>query len=137
MQVTSQITLMPAPADRFLLGQTKSAAMQALERTVGKLAPTNIPLLLSGENGTGKDILDHQIHQRSLKATQPLVKVICAFLSGESLSAQFSGHSNGDGEAGTLFLKEISELDHIGQRTLLYSLPQEELTPSERLRGPR
>ena len=124
---------MPASADnRFLLGQNNSAAMQALERTVAKLAPTNIPLLLIGESGTGKEILAQQIHQRSLKGTQPLVKVICAFLSGESLSAHFNGHTNGDEQAGTLFLKEISELDPIGQRTLLYSLPQD-VTPAENL----
>ncbi len=106
--------------------------MQALERTVGKLAPTNIPLLLIGESGTGKEILAQQIHQRSLKGTQPLAKVICAFLSGESLSAHFNGHSNGDGQAATLFLKEIGELDPISQRTLLYSLSQD-VTPAENL----
>src|SRR2546427_12344934 len=114
---------MSASADnRFLLGQTNSAAMQALERTVGKLAPTNIPLLLIGESGTGKEILAQQIHQRSLKGTQPLVKVICAFLSGESLSAQFSGHSNGDGEAGTFFLQGIRGLHNIRPGAPLFSV---------------
>lgn len=111
--------------------------MRAIEELVSKLAPTNIPLLLVGENGTGKEILAHQIHQLSLKSGQSFVKVVCAFLSSESLSAHFKGSNNGTEEAGTLFFREISELDQISQRTLQYSLPQEEFTATQNFSGPR
>ena len=104
---------------------------------VAKLAPTNIPLLLIGENGTGKEILANRIHQLSLMSGQPLVKVICAFLNSESLSAHFKRSNNGKEEKGTLFCREISELDPVSQRTLQYSLPQEELTATQRCTGPR
>ncbi len=138
MQKTSLTKPIPVSGEnRFQLGQTNSPAMHALERMVAKLAPTNIPLLLIGESGTGKEILAQQIHQLSPRGSQPLVKVICAFLSGESLSAHFNGHSNGDGHRGTLFLEEISELDHTSQRNLLYSLPQEGCNPSDDFGGPR
>jgi two-component system response regulator AtoC len=122
---------------RFLLGQTNSPAMHALERMIAKLAPTNIPLLLIGESGTGKEILAQQIHQLSPKVSQPLVKLICAFLSAESLSAHFNGRSNGDGQAGTLFLKEISELEDSSQRNLLHSLPSSDVSITEGFNGQR
>src|SRR5437016_13405543 len=92
MQMASLTSVTPPSDDsRCLLGQTNSPAMQALERMVAKLAPTNIPLLLIGESGTGKEILAQQIHQLSPKGSQPLVKLICAFLSAESLSAHLTG----------------------------------------------
>ena len=129
---------MPVSGDnRFLLGKTNSPAMHALELMVAQFAPTNIPLLLIGESGTGKNVLAQQIHQLSPKSRQPLVKVICAFLSGQSLSAHFNGPSNGDGKPGTLFLEEISELDHTSQRDLLHSLPPADFTPADDVSGPR
>lgn len=124
-------------ANRFLVAQIHSPAMRALDRMIAKLAPTNIPILLIGESGTGKEILAQQIHQRSLKSDQPLLKVISAFVGGESLSSHFTGRTNGDGPAGTLFLKEISELDDTNQRNLLYSLPEADCTPLSNSRGPR
>lgn len=104
---------------------------------MAKLAPTAIPLLLIGESGTGKEILAQQIHQLSPIAGRPLVKVICAFLTGDTLSVHFSGRSNGSGQAGTLYLEEISELELTSQRTLLYSLPQEDGTPAVGINAPR
>jgi two-component system, NtrC family, response regulator AtoC len=127
MHTTALTKLMPSSGDnRFLLGRTASPAMHAVERIVAKVAPTNVPLLLIGESGTGKEVLAQLIHQLSLRANEPLVKVICAFVSSESLPAYFNGHNNGDEHIGTLFLKEIAELDSTSQRNLLYSLPQED-----------
>lgn len=129
---------MPGTGDnRFLLGPTNSPAMHALERMVAKLAPTNIPLLLVGESGSGKEILAQQIHQLSGNASLPFYKLICAFLSDESFSTCFNGRCNGDLQAGTLFLEEISELDLTSQRNLLYSLPQQDSAPAESVSGPR
>jgi len=138
MQMASLTKVTPRSDDsRFLLGQANSPAMHALERMIAKLAPTNIPLLLIGESGTGKEILAQQIHQLSPKGSQPLVKLICAFLSAESLSAHFNGCSNGDGQARTLFLKEINELDDSSQRNLLHSLPPSDVSITEGFNGQR
>lgn len=138
MHRTALIKLVPGSGDnRFLLGRTASPAMYAVERMVAKVAPTNIPLLLTGESGTGKEILAQQIHQLSPRAGEPLIKVICAFVSGESLPAYLNGHNNGDGHIGTLFLEEIGELDHASQRNLLYSLPQDDAVPAKTSAGPR
>jgi two-component system response regulator AtoC len=99
----------------------------AVARTIEHIAPTNISVLLIGESGTGKEFLANQIHRLSLRSTEPLRKVICASATAESLSAHFtrkSDEKNSASNAGTLFLKEISELDAATQRSLLYSLPQ-------------
>jgi two-component system, NtrC family, response regulator AtoC len=138
MQTTALTKLISGSGEnRFLLGRTASPAMHAVERIVAKVAPTSIPLLLSGESGTGKEILAQRIHQLSPRAGEPLIKVICAFVGGESLPAYFNGHNNGDGHIGTLFLEEIGELDPKSQRNLLYSLPEEDAAPSQTPARPR
>ena len=109
---------------------------------IAQIAPTNIPVLLVGESGTGKETLAHHIHEVSLRADKPLVKAICASLTNESLAVHFgnnhhSGSNNGNQGAGTLFLKEIGELDPTSQRNLLYSIPPQGCAPADSFTGPR
>jgi two-component system, NtrC family, response regulator AtoC len=118
------------PFDRraFLLMHSCSPAMQAVERAVANIAPTNIPVLLVGESGTGKEFLAQQIHELSTRRNRTLTRVICASSNGQSLAAHFESDGVQGGEAenrsGTLFLKEISELDLLSQRSFLYCLPE-------------
>lgn len=114
-----------------------SPAMQALERTVADVAPTDIPVLLVGESGTGKEVLARRIHGFSSRRDGPLVKVSCASLNAESLSALLrdaEGRSgtNGESDAGSVFFDEISELDSICQRNLLCALPDGDAAPRPR-----
>lgn len=136
-----------------------SPAVQALERALGDIALTNIPVLLIGESGTGKKFLAQQIHRLSPRRNEPLAKVICAATAGETFAAYFppagngqdignggSGGNGGNGNAngphveaapGSLFLEEISELDGLSQRNLLYALPDSDAGGEQHDRNPR
>jgi two-component system, NtrC family, response regulator AtoC len=102
------------------------------------VAPTNIPILLSGESGTGKRRVAQQIHRLSSRRNEPMIKVICTSLDGETVSKYFRTDDDGAcGCRGTLFLEEISELSPASQRSLLYALPDADASLEEALEGPR
>jgi len=127
--------------DLHLLGtQRESMSMEALERTLARIAPTTIPVLLVGECGTGKAFLAQRIHQLSPRHAEPMARTICSGLTPECLASYF-GHATskeGDGRTiGTLFLKEISELSSTSQRSLLYSIPDGDLIGNEDSGDPR
>ncbi|MFZ0038687.1 MAG: sigma 54-interacting transcriptional regulator [Candidatus Acidiferrales bacterium] len=105
-----------------------SAAIRTLVSVITELAPTNIPILLVGESGTGKQIFARRIHQMSARQDEPFVKISCASVNADSLGAELGLNGNGNGDAphaarGTVFFDEISELDAACQRSLLCSLP--------------
>lgn len=109
----------------------ESPAMQALGRVIADIARTNIPVLLTGDSGTGKEIVAVHIHRQSQRAAQPFVKIVCATVVAEDLSEKQDG--NGP-SAGTLLLDEISELDPACQTKLLHVLPDQTAEPGK---GPR
>jgi two-component system response regulator AtoC len=131
-----------AGSNGFNYENSVSPGAQAMERTIALVAPTNIPVLLVGESGTGKRLVAQQIHHLSSQREQPLVTMICNSLVRESLVACF-GQGKGDQDAtglnrpGTLFLEEISELDPANQRNLLYTLPDEDKNHAASIAGPR
>src|ERR1700690_1274183 len=105
-----------------------SPAMLTLQGLVAEIATTNIPILLMGEIGTGKEAFAQYIHQRSERRQEQLVKIACASKKEESFAAHLglSGDVNGESaqaSAGTLLFDEISELSAGCQRSLLYALP--------------
>lgn len=109
-----------------------SPAMLTLEAMISEIAPTNIPVLLVGECGTGKQIFAHRIHQLS-ERPEPLMKISCAGVRAESFASELGLTASQDTEyrrdAGTTFFDEISELDAACQRSLLYALPDGETKP--------
>jgi len=109
-----------------------SPAMLTLEAVVSEIAHTNIPVLLMGECGTGKQMFAHRIHQLSDRRG-PLMKISCAGMRAESFASETgldaSEESEHRREAGTAFFDEISELDAACQRNLLYALPDGETKP--------
>jgi two-component system, NtrC family, response regulator AtoC len=106
--------------------------MRALERMMERIAPTNLPILLVGECGTGKAYVAQQIHQMSSRRDEPFARVICSGLAPEAIQAHFA-----EGAGGTLFLKEVSELSEASQRSLLYSIPEGNVSSGAELEGPR
>jgi len=106
-----------------------SSAMVAVEKVLADIARTDIPVLLVGESGTGKDVLALQLHRQSLRREEPFVKVSCSSLTLDSLQTLLKGASkkNEDGvhhgHWGTLFLDEICDLDPACQPRLLSALP--------------
>jgi two-component system response regulator AtoC len=105
-------------------------AMQTLESVLGEIAPTNIPVLLVGESGTGKATFAQRLHRLSARAEERLVSVACAAMNPTLLMAELELGGNVGGEfrgaastIGTALFEEISELDSASQRNLLYALP--------------
>ena len=117
-----------------MFGTTR--AMQAVRERVQKIASSNLPVLIQGESGTGKDIIARMIHQLSAWSNGPWVKVNCPAIPGTLLESELFGYEKGAftgayankpgrvelANRGTLFLDEISELDYSLQSKLLQVL---------------
>ena len=122
------------PPDPVMFGSTR--AMQVVRERVQKIASANLPVLILGESGTGKDIIARMIHQLSTWSNGPWVKVNCPAIPGTLLESELFGYEKGAftgayankpgrvelANRGTLFLDEISELDYSLQSTLLQVL---------------
>ena len=105
-----------------------STAMRTLESAIGEIASTEIPVLLIGESGSGKEMLAKRVHQLSEHRHESLRRIPCASTTAMDLSVALGLHSNGENKApsrthGTVFFDEISELDAACQRYLLSTLP--------------
>jgi two-component system response regulator AtoC len=125
----------------YLLGHSSNLAVQALERTLRHIAPTHIPVMLVGESGTGKEVVARLIHQLSCRSSEPFAKAICGSRAGETLAAYFNrpdgAKANGSKGLGTVFLKEVSDLDSASQRNLLCALLENDLSAEDTVSGPR
>src|SRR6478735_7539989 len=122
------------PPDTIVFG--RSEAMQAVRDRLTKLAGANVPVLIQGESGTGKDIIARMVHTNSPWRTGPWVKVNCPAIPGTLLESELFGYEKGAftgaygmkpgrvemAHRGTLFLDEISELDMSLQSKLLQVL---------------
>jgi len=122
------------PPDTIVFGRTEG--MQAVRERLVKLAGANVPVLIQGESGTGKDIVARMIHALSPWRTGPWVKVNCPAIPGTLLESELFGYEKGAftgaygmkpgrvemAHRGTLFLDEISELDMSLQSKLLQLL---------------
>jgi two-component system response regulator AtoC len=122
------------PPEPVIFGQ--SPAMQMVRTKVGKAALANIPVLIEGESGTGKDVIARLIHSQSVWATGQFVKVSCPAIPGTLLESELFGYEKGAftgaygtkpgrvemANRGTLFLDEIGEMDPLLQAKLLQLL---------------
>ena len=122
------------PPDNIIFGH--SEVMQAVRSRLGKVAAANVPVLITGESGTGKDIIARLIHGLSPWKLGPYVKVNCPAIPGTLLESELFGYERGAftgavgskpgrvelAHRGTLFLDEISELDPSLQSKLLQLL---------------
>ena len=113
--------------DRFVSGS--SAAIRTLLGVLSELAPTNIPILLVGESGTGKQVIAHVLHSMSARRAEPFLKISCASITPESFNAELGLNGNGNAPhaaAGSVFFDEIGDLDPACQKLLLCALPDGE-----------
>jgi len=129
MRTTAIYTLEHSAAAGFVHGQ--AAAVQSLNAMVVEIAKTDIPVLLVGDSGTGKEVYARLIHQLSELGKAPLKKVSCAALDAGRLLAEvrqefLSGCGSGEARPRTLFLDGVHELDAVCQRALLSLLPDGE-----------
>ena len=119
---------------------SRSAAMHAVLDMAARVAATDAPVLITGENGTGKSILARAIHRQSPRAAAPFVVTNCPTLSEELLASELFGHVRGAftgavrdqagrvevAEGGTLFLDEIGEIPPALQSKLLRFLQEKD-----------
>jgi two-component system, NtrC family, response regulator AtoC len=122
------------PPESIVFGRTE--AMNGVRDRLTKLASANVPVLIQGESGTGKDIIARMIHSASPWRSGPWVKVNCPAIPGTLLESELFGYEKGAftgaygvkpgrvemAHRGTLFLDEISELDMPLQSKLLQLL---------------
>ncbi|HSS97378.1 MAG TPA: sigma-54 dependent transcriptional regulator [Terriglobales bacterium] len=122
------------PPENIVFG--RSDAMRSVRDRLNKVAGANVPVLIQGESGTGKDIIARMVHGLSPWKTGPYVKVNCPAIPGTLLESELFGYEKGAftgaygskpgrvemAHRGTLFLDEISELDAALQSKLLQLL---------------
>lgn len=136
----------PKSAVKSTAGSTailgESEAMQDIFHKVNKIAPTDANILILGENGTGKDLMAKAIHERSLRANKPFIKVDVGALTDTLFESELFGHKKGaftdaredrqgrfeDAEGGTLFLDEIGNISLHQQAKLLTVLQNRQVT---------
>jgi two-component system response regulator PilR (NtrC family) len=136
--VTSAL-LLPVPGtaiDRRLLGE--SAPMRDLRKQIDKLARSQAPVYISGESGSGKELVARLIHERGPRASQPFVPVNCGAIPTELMESEFFGHRKGSfsgaiedkpglfqaAHGGTLFLDEVADLPLPMQVKLLRAIQE-------------
>jgi len=146
MSITSTVNpliqpLGEMPPDTIVFGRTE--AMQAVRDRLGKLAGANVPVLIQGESGTGKDIIARMIHANSPWRTGPWVKVNCPAIPGTLLESELFGYEKGAftgaygtkpgrvemAHRGTLFLDEIAEMHLETQAKLLRVIEDKRVRP--------
>ena len=119
------------------------SAFQAIMKRIRQVAPTNMSVLIFGENGTGKEHIAHHLHEKSKRSGKPFVAVDCGSLSKELAPSAFFGHVKGaftgadsakkgyfhEAEGGTLFLDEVGNLAMETQQMLLRAIQERRYRP--------
>ena len=116
----------------------ESSALQAVKDTIEKVAPTDARVLITGQNGTGKELVAHWIHEKSKRQEMPYVAVNCAAIPSELIESELFGHEKGSftsahkqrsgkfeqADGGTLFLDEIGDMSLSAQSKVLRALQE-------------
>lgn len=116
----------------------KSDAIKQIKRTINKVAQTNSRVMVTGDNGTGKELVARWIHERSNRSGGPFVDVNCAAIPAELLESELFGHEKGaftgassqrigkfeQANGGTLFLDEIGDMSPDAQAKVLRALQE-------------
>ncbi len=123
-----------------MLGE--SSSIKKIKETIKKVAPTDARVLITGENGTGKELVARWIHFNSHRANGPFIEVNCAAIPNELIESELFGHEKGSftsaikqrlgkfeqANGGTLFLDEIGDMDAAAQSKVLRALQEGKIT---------
>ena len=119
-----------------------SSEIKAIKELIEKVAPTDAKVLITGENGSGKELVARWLHQKSKRANGPLIEVNCASIPSELIESELFGHEKGSftsafaqkkgkfelAEGGTLFLDEIGDMSLSAQAKVLRALQENKIT---------
>jgi len=151
------ITLRNALANSSLVKETKtlrkkvsrkyemvgeSMALREVKEMIEKVAPTDARVLITGPNGSGKELVARWLHEKSYRASAPFVEVNCAAIPSELIESELFGHEKGSftsaikqrigkfeqAEGGTLFLDEIGDMSLSAQAKVLRALQENRIT---------
>jgi len=139
-QETKQLRKRVAAKGPQMIGE--SAAITRVREIIDKVAPTEARVLITGPNGTGKEVVAHLIHEGSSRASGPMVEVNCAAIPSELIESELFGHMKGSftgavkdragkfeqADGGTLFLDEIGDMSLAAQTKVLRALQENEIT---------
>jgi DNA-binding NtrC family response regulator len=120
----------------------ESEAILKVKQMIDKVAPTEARVLITGANGTGKELVAHQIHEKSSRARGPFVEVNCAAIPSELIESELFGHEKGSftsaikqrigkfeqANGGTLFLDEIGDMSLSAQAKVLRALQENKIS---------
>ena len=120
----------------------ESAPMKHIREMIDKVAPTDARVLIIGSNGTGKELVARNLHQRSNRSAAPYVEVNCAAIPSELIESELFGHEKGaftsaikqhkgkfeQADGGTLFLDEIGDMSLAAQAKVLRVLQEKKLS---------
>ena len=123
-----------------MIGESK--AIMELNEMIEKVAPTDARVLITGPNGTGKELVAHRIHEKSNRLKSPFVEVNCAAIPSELIESELFGHEKGSftsahkqrkgkfelADGGTLFLDEIGDMSLSAQAKVLRALQENKIT---------
>jgi DNA-binding NtrC family response regulator len=123
-----------------IIGESNS--ITKIKETILKVAPTEARVLITGENGTGKELVAQWIHQNSHRAKGPFIELNCAAIPSELIESELFGHEKGSftsaikqrlgkfeqANGGTLFLDEIGDMDLAAQAKVLRALQEGKIT---------
>jgi two-component system, NtrC family, nitrogen regulation response regulator NtrX len=119
-----------------------SVPIRKVKETINRVAPTEARVLITGANGSGKEMVAKQIHEKSNRANKPLVEVNCAAIPGELIESELFGYEKGaftgavkqrigkfeQADGGTLFLDEIGDMSLSAQAKVLRALQESKIT---------
>src|SRR4026207_2095685 len=120
----------------------ESAPIKKIKETIEKVAPTEARIMITGDNGVGKELVARWIHEKSNRASGPMVEVNCAAIPGELIESELFGHEKGSftsaikqrigkfeqANGGTLFLDEIGDMSLNAQAKVLRALQEGKIT---------
>lgn len=120
----------------------ESDALQQIRQIIEKVAPTEARVLITGSNGTGKELVAHALHEKSERASAPMVEVNCAAIPSELIESELFGHIKGAftsavkdragkfeaAHNGTIFLDEIGDMSLSAQAKVLRALQENKIS---------
>jgi len=120
----------------------ESPAIVHIREMIERVAPTDARILITGENGTGKEIVARMLHEQSERTSEPFVEVNCAAIPSELIESELFGHEKGaftsaikqrkgkfeQADGGTLFLDEIGDMSLSAQSKVLRALQENKIT---------
>jgi DNA-binding NtrC family response regulator len=115
-----------------------SEAINHIKTMIEKVAPTDARVLITGPNGTGKELVAHQLHEKSERSSAPIIEVNCAAIPSELIESELFGHVKGAftsavkdragkfeaADGGTIFLDEIGDMSLSAQAKVLRALQE-------------